>query len=110
MTDGKDLYVYHETQVAFVSLWQTNIGVDTLYGYIYTGDLNNDGIKEIYICDTTGTIIRYILTEKGFTSSNDDIEYGEKIFAGDFNDDGLDDYIRFTMGETRNTSKIYIAK
>ena len=108
MTDGMDLYLYHKTPVAFICLWQTNIGVESLLGNIYTGDLNSDGVKEIYICDNTGTVIRYILTENGLVSSNDDISYGEKIFAADFNSDGKDDYINYTMGPNSNIVRLFM--
>lgn len=93
VTDGKDLYVFEETDNNLQCIWRTNISVDSFSGYIYPADLNNDGVKEIYICDNTGTVIRYVLNKKGLFSKNDDINYSQKIFAADFNCDGQDDYI-----------------
>lgn len=96
LTDGLDLYLYHKTEGGFIRIWSTHIGIETLTGTIYTGDLNQDGVKEIYICDNTGTTIRYILTETGLRSRNEDIEYGEHFYVADFNGDQKDDYIEIT--------------
>lgn len=92
MTDGMDLYLYHMQQAGPLRLWSTHLGVESLYGALYSGDLNGDGVKEIYICDATGTTIRWILTETGLRSSNEDIAYGQAIYPCDWNGDGVDDY------------------
>jgi len=92
-TDGKDMFVFEQTSGNPKCVWRTNISADSFSGYIYPADLNGDGVKEIYICDSTGTAIRYVLKPKGLFSKNDDISYGQKIFAADFNGDGKDDYI-----------------
>ncbi len=99
MTDGFDLYMYRKTLMGYINIWRTHITVENFTGYIYSGDLNNDGIKEIYISDITGTAVRYVLTEKGLITRNDDIEYGNNIYSGDFNSDGKDDYIKMFFGE-----------
>lgn len=93
VTDGKDLFVYRKKETGFECAWKTNISVDSFYGNIYIGDLNGDNVKEIYICDNTGTAIKYILTEKGFISDNEKIDYGNRIYAGDFDGNGKDDFI-----------------
>ncbi len=93
MTDEKDLYIYKISQSGLDCIWRTNVSSDCYYGYIYTADLNNDGAEEIYICDNTGTVIRYVLGKDGLISRNDDILYSQRIYAGDFNNDGKDDYI-----------------
>jgi len=92
-TDGKDLLMFRKEKNGFECAWRTNISIASFYGNIYAGDLNGDGIKEIYICDSTGTAIKYILTENGLVSDNDEIDYGNRIFAGDFNGDGTDDFM-----------------
>ncbi|MDO4531476.1 MAG: VCBS repeat-containing protein [Bacillota bacterium] len=92
MSDGRDLYLYRNTGGSFRMLWSTHLGVDNFYGPICSGDLNGDGVKEIYACDTTGTTIRYILTEKGLQTANEDIDYGQCIYPGDFDDNGKTDY------------------
>lgn len=109
LSDGMDLYVYQLTKTSFVRIWSTHLEVERLYGYLYTGDLNRDGVKEIYICDATGTTIRYVLTERGLRSSNEDIDYGQAIYALDINGDGLDDYWKVENGEPR-TGSLYLAK
>ncbi|MGL4790302.1 MAG: hypothetical protein ACRCW1_02740, partial [Anaerotignaceae bacterium] len=78
-------------------------------GGIYVGDTNNDGAKEIYISDMWDTIIRYILTPEGIISSNEDIFYGEKIYASDFNNDGIDDYIKIS-GESGSVKEVYLGE
>lgn len=106
VTDGKDMYIFEEADDNLQCIWRTNISTDSFYGNIYTADLNNDGVKEIYICDSTGTAIRYALGERGLYSKNDDISYGQMIFAADFNCDGHDDFILYNGEKTTlNLSK-----
>lgn len=109
MNDGLDLYVYQKNDTNFKKLWSTHLGVESLYGPITSGDLNQDGIKEVYVCDMTGTTIRYILTEKGLVSSNEDIAYAQSMYPVDLNGDGLDDYWLVTDIEARNGS-VCVAK
>lgn len=113
MTDGMDLYVYqHLETTGLLKLWSTHLGVESLYGALYSGDLNGDGVKEIYICDATGTAIRYVLTDRGLRSSNEDIQYMEAIYPCDFNGDGIDDYWNVTE-ETEaagRTGSLYLSQ
>ena len=92
MTDGMDLYVYHNTGGSMKRIWSTHLGVENFYGPITSGDLNGDGVKEIYACDTTATTIRYVLTEKGLQTENEDIDYGQCIYPCDFDGNGKTDY------------------
>ena len=108
MTDGMDFYLYHLTEAGFENLWKTHLSINSLTGYIYGGDLNCDGVKELYINDSTGTSIRYVLTPTGLKSRNEDIEYGQRIYPCDFNQDGLDDYIKVEDLANENQN-IYIA-
>lgn len=109
MMDGKDIYIYNKQGDIFKTIWKTHISVENLKGDLFTADLNNDGIKEIYILDNTGTTIRYILAEKGFISDNGDIMYGEQIYPGDFDNDGIDDYIKLQM-QDNVVQQLYIYK
>ncbi|WP_352399874.1 VCBS repeat-containing protein [Anaerotignum sp.] len=109
LTDGMDLYLYHHLESGLLKLWSTHLGVESLYGALYSGDLNGDGVKEVYICDATGTTIRYILTERGLRSSNEDIQYGQAIYPCDWNGDGIDDYWNITEGVGR-TGSLYLSK
>lgn len=92
MTDGMDLYVYQQAGGSFRKIWSTHLSVENFYGPIISGDLNGDSVKEIYACDMTGTTIRYILTEKGLRTANEDIDYGECIYPCDFDGKGSMDY------------------
>lgn len=94
MTDGMDFYMYQKMNTGFKLIWRTHLSIQSLMGYIYTGDLNRDGTDEIYVCDNTGTAIRYILTKKGLVSKNEDISYGDRIYALDFDGDEIDDYVK----------------
>lgn len=109
LTDGLDLYVYQMRETGLVKVWSTHLGVENLYGAMYSGDLNRDGVLEIYLCDSTGTTIRYILTERGFRSSNEDIAYGESVYVMDINGDGLDDYWCLEEG-AMNTGSLFMAQ
>lgn len=103
MSDGMDLYLYQKTTITSVRfglpIWAWKAFIP-----ITSGDLNGDGVKEVYVCDMTGTTIRYLLTEKGLRSSNEDIVYGQCIYPYDLNSDGLDDYWLVTDIEERNGS------
>ncbi len=109
MTDGSDLYMYQYEEMSLKKIWSTHLGVESLYGTIATGDLNGDGVKEIYISDATGTTIRYILTEKGLKSSNSDIIYGQKMYPVDFNQDGRDDYFNVYQEEDPVRYILYVS-
>ena len=102
MTDGMDLYLYHHTGSTFRLLWSTHLGVENFYGPILSGDLNHDGVKEVYACDVTGTTVRYLLTKKGLRVENEDIGYGQCIYPCDFNADGCEDYWLVLDNEERN--------
>ena len=109
MTDGMDLYLYRYNGGSFRRLWSTHLGVENFYGPIWSGDLNGDGVKEIYACDVTGTTMRYILTEKGLQTANEDIEYGQCIYPCDFNGDGKEDYW-FVMDNIDRKGQLYLAE
>ena len=96
--------MYQKNDNNFRKIWSTHLGVESLYGPITSGDLNGDGVKEVYVCDMTGTTIRYLLTEKGLRSSNEDIVYAQCIYPCDLNGDELDDYWLVTDIEERNGS------
>lgn len=108
MTDGMDLYLYHLNGGSFRKLWSTHLGVENFYGPICSGDLNGDGIKEIYACDTTATTIRYILTEKGLQSANEDIAYGQCIYPCEFDGKGKTDYW-FVQDNEQRQGQLYLA-
>ena len=108
MTDGMDLYLYHDAGGSMRKIWSTHLGVENFYGPITSGDLNGDGVKEIYACDTTATTIRYVLTEKGLQSENEDIEYGQCIYPCDFDGNGRMDYW-FVKDNIDRLGQLYLA-
>lgn len=109
LTDGKDIYMYQQTISGLQKIWSTHLGVENLYSFIGSGDLNNNGISEIYISDNTGTSIRYILTMQGLQSSNEDILYGQQIFPCDLNRDGITDFWNILSNEEYE-EKFYLSK
>lgn len=109
MTDGMDLYLYRNIGGNFRCLWSTHLGVDNFYGAISSGDLNGDGVKEIYACDVTGTTIRYILTPHGLQTENEDIEYGQCIYPCDFDGNGKADYW-FVFDNVDRGGQLYLAE
>ncbi len=102
-TDGFDLYLYQKQETGFIKLWSTHLAIRSIDGGIYSGDLNRDGVKEVYVCDTTGTAMRYILTPKGLVTKNKDIVYGQRIYAMDLDKDGFDEYVGTDNMEQLNT-------
>ena len=108
MTDGMDLYLYHDAGGSMRKIWSTHLGVENFYGPITSGDLNGDGVKEIYACDTTATTIRYVPTEKGLQSENEDIEYGQCIYPCDFDGNGRMDYW-FVKDNIDRLGQLYLA-
>ncbi len=103
ITDGFDLYLYHKTDAGFIKIWSTHLGIKSIESSIYSGDLNRDGVKEIYVCDTTGTAMRYILTEKGLAIKNDDIVHGQVIYAMDLDGDDIEEYVGMSDIENSDT-------
>lgn len=101
ITDGRDFYMYQKTSFGFFNIWKTNISIESINGYIQVADLNNDSVMEIYVQDTTGTTVKYIVTENGLKSQNDDIIFGEKYFVMDFNNDGISDYVSVIEGYSK---------
>ena len=108
MTDGRDLYMYHQLGGSMRKIWSTHLGVENFYGPIASGDLNGDGVKEIYCCDTTATTIRYVLTAKGLQAENEDIEYGQCIYPCDFDGNGKWDYW-FVKDNIDRMGQLYLA-
>ena len=102
------MYVYHAVNDSFRKLWSTHVGVENFYGPLMSGDLNWDGVQEIYACDTTATTIRYILTEKGLKTANEDIQYGQCIYPCDFDGNGREDYWFVADNEDRR-GQLYLA-
>lgn len=90
-TDGQDLYLYKKTISVFKCVWSTHMSIDSYEKYISAADLNNDGVKEIYVYDSTGTTSKYIIGKNGLSTGNDDIDYGQRWYISDFNADGKSD-------------------
>jgi hypothetical protein len=107
MMDGKDMFVYHKENTLLKNIWKTHVSVENLTGDLFVSDLNSDGVKEIYVLDSTGTTIRYVLGTKGFISQNEDIMYGDQIYPADFNGDGKQDYIKLNT-QDKNMQQLYI--
>lgn len=108
LSDGMDLYLYHVVDGSFRKLWSTHLGMENFYGPIMSGDLNGDGVREIYICDATATGIRYILTERGLRTANEDIAYGQCVYPCDFDGNGREDYWLVQENENRK-GQLYLA-
>lgn len=92
-TDGQDIFIYHKTISVFKCIWSTHLSIESFEKYIYDADLNNDGVKEIYVFDSTGTTSKYVVGEKGMYIRNDNINYGQRYQIADFNSDGKSDCI-----------------
>ena len=90
-TDGLDLFIYHRTDTLFRCVWSTHLSIDSFEDFIYAGDLNGDGVKEIYVIDSSSTAAKYAIGEKGMYIDNEDITYGQSLHIADFNGDGLSD-------------------
>ena len=105
--DGMDLYVFEYNEV-FDLIWRTNLSINSMKESLYTGDLNGDGIQEIYIEDLSDTTARYILDKKGFKSYSEGIGYLHKFIVGDFNADGKTDYIEKIISEDDNNEKFIL--
>ena len=89
-------------------IWRTHFSVQMAQNNVFTADLNGDGVKEIYAGGKDGIVEKYILTETGFVASGttEDLSYGNYI-TGDFNLDGLDDFI--FIDKNTGKSSLYIA-
>ena len=106
-TDGLDLFIYHRDDTLFKCIWSTHLSIDSFENFIYTGDLNRDGVKEIYVFDSTGTTSKYAIGENGLYTENENIEYGQRYQVADFNGDGESDCLVIT-GADVNTCELRI--
>lgn len=64
--NGKSLCVYEIEDNKLIKLWEIQSQSEAFDGDIQIGDLNSDGVKEIYVGNTFGNMIKFILTDKGF--------------------------------------------
>jgi hypothetical protein len=94
MSDGTNIYIYEKTST-FDLVWRSNSYLSSITGNIYIGDLNGDGVKELYATDSLGVTARYVLTEQGMRINGGGImsDGSDKYIIADFNCDGKDDYI-----------------
>ncbi len=109
VSDGTNIYIYEKT-ATFNLVWRSSSYLSSITGSIYTGDLNGDGIKELYVTDSLGVTARYILTEQGFKISSGGIVSGgdDRYIIADFNADGKADYI--VMPAEGGKPKQYLAQ
>lgn len=107
ISDGMNLFLYKAGETLEL-IWRTHFSVQMAQNNVFTADLNGDNVKEIYAGSKDGIVDKYILTEKGFTASGttEDLSYGSYI-TGDFNSDGLDDFI--FIDKNTGKSSLYIA-
>lgn len=108
ITDGLDVYICRMEGTSFDILWRTNISSKFFNGDLYTGDLNADGVSELYLVDQSGFGMKYVLTEKGFKYEAAG-ENGNAWYVADFDFDGKSDYIEAT-NEPSLPAKMYVAK
>lgn len=106
-TDGMDIFIFHRVNSVFKCVWSTHLSIESFEKYIYTGDLNHDGIEEIYVFDSTGTTSKYEIGENGLYTSNENIDYGQRYHVADFNGDGADDCL-IISGADVNTQELRI--
>lgn len=94
LSDGGSIYIYEKTST-FNPVWRSSSYLSSIDGIITSGDLNGDGIKELYVTDSIGITARYILTNQGFKISGGGIVSGtaQRYVVADFNGDGKDDYM-----------------
>lgn len=106
-TDGLDLFMYHRNDTLFKCIWSTHLSIDSFENFISVGDLNRDGVKEIYVFDSTGTTSKYVVGENGMYTANENIDYGQRYNVADFNGDGNSDCL-IISGADVNTSELRI--
>lgn len=111
-SEGNGLSVYSLNNERLDEVWNYTIDYETYHGDIQIGDINQDGVKEIYLDDIDGRIQKFILTKDGFSQDRriPTIKEGyenSSIFIIDINRDGKSDVIA-----QRNGKKpvIYIQK
>ena len=104
---GRDLYVFEKDRNGLREIWRTYNDDIHYKQNIQTGDLNHDGIKEIYIEDTDGNTRKIILGQSGFIETEEIIK-GHKYFIGDFNTDNNFEYFdTFAVQKSKEYCTIY---
>lgn len=102
---GLDCYLYRMEGEEFDLTWQTHVNGAFFQGPAWMGDLNRDGVLELYLTDAYGSAIRYTLGERGLVTQNQDIDYGEILVVADLNADGFSDYVE---RNNDGTSTLYL--
>ncbi|MBR6400804.1 MAG: VCBS repeat-containing protein [Firmicutes bacterium] len=101
ISDGVNIYVYTGTDRLKLA-WRTKFGVSTVKDF-FIADLNGDGVKEIYVNDSNGFAVRYVLGAGGFEVCGGGITDGENAYyaAGDIDGDGADDHLSVSEEEMK---------
>ena len=102
LTDGMDMYIYRKTDTVFKCIWSTHLSIESFENYICTGDLNRDGVSEIYVFDSTGTTSKYEIGAGGLYTNNENIEYGQRYHIADLNGDTLTDCLLIEGADINN--------
>lgn len=98
LTDNTNVYLYTSD---FTLLWRTYYNDNKMSRYMYFADLNQDGIKELYITEPEEmTTAKYIITESGFERS-DDVDVYALYLPGDFDCDNRAEYIYLSGSEKK---------
>lgn len=94
VTDQVNIYIYRPNNMLEL-LWRTSFDLGLLADKLYVGDVNNDGVKEIYTWDINNISYRYILIDGGLALTEDNLDQQEhsQHVIGDFDNDGICDYI-----------------
>ena len=93
VSDGVNIYVYTGSDRLRLA-WRTKFSVSAINDF-FVGDLNSDGVKEIYVNDSNGFVTRYVLSHGGFEVYGGGIAEGDNAYyaVGDADGDGRDDYM-----------------
>ena len=94
LISGLDCYLYRAVESGYEKIWQTHVNGSFFQGPAWMGDLNRDGVLELYLTDNYGSAIRYTLGQWGLVTRNEDIDYGEILVVADLNGDGQSDCIQ----------------
>lgn len=102
-SEGKGIRVYELKDDKLLDVWNYELDNETFHGDVQIGDLNQDGIREIYVDDINGNIQKFILSRDGFSKSSSlpvDMEGKEgACFIVDINLDGKMDIITQEEGK-----------
>ncbi|MBO5561123.1 MAG: VCBS repeat-containing protein [Firmicutes bacterium] len=111
ISDGVNIHVCKQDENRLRLAWSTHFDMNDLTD-IFVGDVNGDGVKELYVNNSNGFAVRYVLGQNGFEVYGGGIVTGDNAYyaVGDIDGSGSCDYMKIVSDEDSEDIKIYCSE